>query len=388
LPASQACAEDRASPVFDVLRGEFADAARQHLDAVLAGRGQHVLAVQRRLDVAPAQQGGDLLLDVFGLAFFHHQHRALADAEVGHLLGHQRVGHVEHEDRDVGFAERIGQALLLQAADQRVVEPALHHDAQVGVAPTRYQFVEAVRHDVAPRGRNALVALELFVAEGDGRVREPHVIEARGLGHQRAGGDGGRNVVLALEAAAHVAGADAQLHEAGHVRGFGKAKAFFHHAHHHAQVGPRIEQAHAGLERVGMRALLDHAGAFAVVLAHHDQHAAGHAGRGEVGERIGRHVGADYRFPGDRAAQRVVDRGAEHRRGRGLVRTCLHVHAQFVHVGLALDHDVQQVRHGRALVAAHVGHARLQQALGDGEDALAVEGGASAETQHFYFLAE
>jgi DNA-binding transcriptional LysR family regulator len=34
------------------------------------------------------------------------------------------------------------------------------------------------------------------------------------------------------------------------------------------------------------------------------------------------------------------------------------------------------VRHRRALVAAHVGHAGLQQRLGDGQDAFAVEGGA------------
>jgi len=64
------------------------------------------------------------------------------------------------------------------------------------------------------------------------------------------------------------------------------------------------------------------------------------------------------------------------------------VHAQLVHVGLALDHHVEQVRHRRALVAAHIRHARLQQALGDREDALAVKGVARAEAQHFHFLAE
>jgi hypothetical protein len=96
--------------------------------------------VQRRLDVAPAQQRGDVLLDVLGLAFFHHQHRALAHAEVGHLLGHQRVGHVQHEDGDVGLAEGIGQPLLLQAADERVVQAALHHDAQVGMPPGTSSF--------------------------------------------------------------------------------------------------------------------------------------------------------------------------------------------------------------------------------------------------------
>ena len=87
--------------------------------------------MQPGLDVAPAQQRGDLLLDVFGLAFLDHHHAALADAEVRDLLGHQRIGDVQHQQRDVAGAERIGQAELLQAADQRVVQAALHDDAQV-----------------------------------------------------------------------------------------------------------------------------------------------------------------------------------------------------------------------------------------------------------------
>ena len=51
----------------------------------------------------------------------------------------------------------------------------------------------------------------------------------------------------------------------------------------------------------------------------------------------------------------------------------LDVHAEFVHVVAGLDHHVQQVRHRRALVAAHVGDARLQQRLRDREDALAAK---------------
>ena len=154
------------------------------------------------------------------------------------------------------------------------------------------------------------------------------------------------------------------------------------------QIGPRVEQHHAGLERVGVGALLDHAGAFAVVLAHDHQHTAGDAGRSQIGEGIGRHVGADDGLPGDGAAQRVVDGRAQHGGGRGFVGAGLHVHAEFVHVGLRLHHHVEQVRHRCALVAAHVGHARLQQRLGDGEDALAVKGLAVAEPQGLDFLSE
>jgi hypothetical protein len=64
------------------------------------------------------------------------------------------------------------------------------------------------------------------------------------------------------------------------------------------------------------------------------------------------------------------------------------VHAELVEVVLRLHHDVEKVRDRRALVAADVRHARLQQRLGDREDAFAVEGLAVAEAQGLYFLSE
>ena len=130
--------------------------------------------------------------------------------------------------------------------------------------------------------------------------------------------------------------------------------------------------------RIGMGALLDDAGALAVVLAEDDQRAADHARRGQVGQRVGRDVGADDRLPGDRAAQRIVDRGAQHGGGRGLVGAGLEMHAELVEQVLRVDQHVDQMRDRRALVAADIGHARLQQRLGDGEDAFAVEGLAVA----------
>ncbi len=370
-----------------VLLDEARQALRHHLGRVLAGAGQQVLAVQRGGDAGAAQQRGEFLLDVLGLAFLDHQHGALALAEALELLGHQRARHVEHQHRDPGFAEGVGQTELLQRPDEGVVEAALHDEAEVLVL-TVEQLVQGVLGDVAARGGDTLLALELLVAEGHGRVRQAHVVEAGGLLDQLARGDGWRDVVLGVEAAAHVAGADAQLHDGRHVRSLGEAKAVLDHVHHARQIGPRVEQEHAALERVGVRAFLDHAGAFAVVLAHHDQHAARDAGRGEVGQRVGRHVGADDGLPGDGAAHGVVDGGAQHGRGRGLVGAGLHVHAQGVEVGLGLHHHVQQVRDRRALIAPHVGNARLQQALGDGEDALAMESLASAELKGLDLLAE
>ena len=130
------------------------------------------------------------------------------------------------------------------------------------------------------------------------------------------------------------------------------------------------------------------AGALAVIFTHHDQHPAAHAGRCEVGQRIGRHVGADDGLPGHGAAQRVVDGGAQHRGGRGLVGAGLHVHAETLHFVLGLDQHVEQMPHRRALIAADIGDAGLQQRLGDGDDALAVKRIAVAELQLLDFAFE
>ncbi len=162
----------------------------------------------------------------------------------------------------------------------------------------------------------------------------------------------------------------------------------FHHVHHPGQVGAWVQQAQGGFQGIGVRALLDHRSAFAVVLTHHDQRAAHHAGGGQIGQGVGGHVGADDGLPGDSPAQGVVDGRAQHGGGRGFIGAGLHVHAQFAQVILGLHHHVQQVRHGRALVAADVRHARLQQGLGDGQDALAMEGLTRSQAQGFYFPAE
>ena len=54
------------------------------------------------------------------------------------------------------------------------------------------------------------------------------------------------------------------------------------------------------------------------------------------------------------------------------------MHAQGIEVVTRLHHDVQQVRHRRALIAADVGHAALQQRLSDRKNAFAVKALAGA----------
>ena len=81
-------------------------------------------------------------------------------------------------------------------------------------------------------------------------------------------------------------------------------------------------------------------------------------------------------------------KGPQHGSGGGLVGARLYMHAEFLHGGFGLHHHIQQVRHGCTLVTTHVGHTRLQQRLGDGQNALAMEGIPSTQAQRFNFFGE
>jgi hypothetical protein len=83
-----------------------------------------------------------------------------------------------------------------------------------------------------------------------------------------------------------MAGADAQLQDGRRVADLGQREAVLDHAHHGRQLRPRVEQQQRGLHGEGVGALLDHAGALAVILADDDQRAADDTRRGEVGQRI------------------------------------------------------------------------------------------------------
>ena len=166
------------------------------------------------------------------------------------------------------------------------------------------------------------------------------------------------------------------------------SKPVLHRLHDRRQVRPRIEQPHLRFHRKRMDALLHDRGAFAVVLADDDQRAAGDAARGEVGQRVGGDVGADRGLEGHRAAQRIVHRSGEGGGGGRLARRVLEVDAEPFQDLVGVGQHVHQVRDRRALVARHIGHAGLQQRLGDGQDALAVELGAVAELQLFDLFLE
>ena len=64
------------------------------------------------------------------------------------------------------------------------------------------------------------------------------------------------------------------------------------------------------------------------------------------------------------------------------------MYAQFFQDLPGIGKDVNQMADGRALVSANIGYARLQQGLGNREDALAMEFFAVPQAQHLYFLCE
>ena len=173
--------------------------------------------MQCRLQVFAAQKAAHLVLNVFGLAFFHHQHSTFAQGKASQLVGQQRVGHVQHQKWNVAVAKRVTQAELLQGAHQRVVQAALHHNADVLPEPF-HQFVELLLQNVLARRGQTLFVFELFVPEGDRRVRQLVVVERGRLGHQLLRGYGGWAVVLAFKTAAHMACAYAQFQHHRHVR--------------------------------------------------------------------------------------------------------------------------------------------------------------------------
>ena len=196
------------------------------------------------------------------------------------------------------------------------------------------------------------------------------------------------HIVGGGEAAVHVAGADAHFEHHRRVGGLGELETLLHRVDDAGQVRARIEQPDLRLHRERVHALLHDRGAFAIVLADDDHRAAGDAAGGEIGERVGRHIDADDRFERHGAAQRIVHRGRERRGGGRLAGAVLEMDAELLEDVVGVGEHVHQVRDRRALVARHVGHAGLEQRLGDGENALAAEFVAVAEIELLDFFLE
>jgi hypothetical protein len=113
---------------------ERLDAALENLAGVFARARQHLLADHLGLELRLMQHHVEVLLDVLRLTLLDHQHGALAGAEAHDLLVDQRIGDVEHIERQLGAAEAIGQPQQLERPHQRVVQAALHDDPDVARA--------------------------------------------------------------------------------------------------------------------------------------------------------------------------------------------------------------------------------------------------------------
>ena len=246
-------------------------------------------------------------------------------------------------------------------------------------------LVELVFLDIADGGGPAVSDLFLLVQEGRGRQHDAAGVARRAFQRLRQA-EGGALVFLGDEAAVHVAAADAQLQHHRRLAGLGQRKAVFHRLDHAFQIGARVQQPDLRFHGERVRAFLHDGRAFAVVLAHDHQRAAGDAAGCQVGQRVRGDVGADRGFPGDGATDRIHDRGRQRGGGGGFRGAGLEVHAEFLQDLVGVGQHVHQVRDGRTLVAGHIAHAGLQQGLGDREDALAAELFARADAQLLDFF--
>lgn len=64
------------------------------------------------------------------------------------------------------------------------------------------------------------------------------------------------------------------------------------------------------------------------------------------------------------------------------------MHTELVHVVGRLHHHVEQMRHGRTLVTANIGNARLQQRFGNGQYPFTVKSLSLTQTKKLDFTLE
>ena len=344
----------------------------EHLvQGVFTRRWQQVFAVQHGSATRMAQHGGDVLFNEIGLALFHQQDRTLALAKAQHFGIDHGVGHVHHIQGNPAAAIHIGQTHALQHPHQGVVIAALHQDAHVLEIAVE-KFIQLVLFNEGHRRRPTLLELFLLVNKARGWQHNSADVALRLL-HGFVQGKGRAHIVTGHEAPMHMAGADAQLQHHRGVAGLGQLKTHLHRLDHAGQIGTGIEQPNLRLHGKRVAALLHDGGAFAVVLADHDQCATGHATGGQIGQGVGGDIGAHRGLEGHSAAQGVVDRGGQGGGGGGLAGAVFKADAMLLQNVLGVGEHVDQVRDGRALVARHIRHAGLQQGLGDGQNALADE---------------
>ena len=165
---------------------------------------------------------------------------ALLPAQKPHEFGvDQRIGDVEHIERNAALAEHVGEAEHFERAQHVVVHAALHDDADVADVAVEH-LVELVLLDEAHRGRPALLDLFLLVRIGRRRQRDAVDVAQRVL-QRILEGECRPHIVPGHEPAVDVAGADAQLQHHRRVRGLRQLEALLHRPHDRRQIRPRIQ---------------------------------------------------------------------------------------------------------------------------------------------------
>ena len=134
-----------------------------------------------------------------------------------------------------------------------------------------------------------------------GHRRQHDAVEIRTRVRQRVlHGQRRALVVAGGEAAGDMAGPDPHHQHDGGVRRLGQFEPVAHRLDDAGQVRARVQKPELRFHRKGMAAFLHDAGAFAVILAHDDQRAAGDARGGQVRQRVRGHVDPDRALEGAR----------------------------------------------------------------------------------------
>ena len=144
--------------------------------------GSAPLPMHARLHVGAAQFDIDRLLDVVGMAFLDHQHGALAGAEFADLLRHQRIDDIEHIDRNARSRRTASaRSSRSSARSTLLVSPPITMMPTSSRSPAMISLSLCSRMKARAAGRRSSI-FSRSCDEGDRRMREPRIVEARRAG--------------------------------------------------------------------------------------------------------------------------------------------------------------------------------------------------------------
>ena len=217
---------------------------------------------------------------------------------------------------------------------------------------------------------------------------EAHVVESRRLREAASRRDCCWFIGFGLERPEHVASPDAKLHHHRRARRLRQFKAFLDEVNDVGEIRPRVEQPYRRFHRESVGAFLYDAGTLAIILADNDQRTALHTRRCEIRQGVSGDIRPDNGFPSDRPTHRIVDRCSQHGGSSSLVHARLDVNTKTAHLILGFHEHIEKMANRCSLIAAHIRHTRLQQGLGDCDNALTLKHVAIRQFQALDFAFE